>query len=171
MNSRTSRDRAAILEDEELIIRFGGEIPEIAFHSSLHYLCHDPAGPMLTLDSRELLPLQEAVVARYQEIILRDLDPDNRDRRIYRGLARVIHNWRRLRMFLDRQSMVMDPCFQEKIKGWCVRFVEQELADVTAGLRDPCINCSAWEWAAFVRDSLEMELEKFPPGWQDLCRG
>ncbi|MHB1014801.1 MAG: hypothetical protein ACYC2W_05950, partial [Desulfurivibrionaceae bacterium] len=74
-------DRESLLAEEILIVRHSGEIPEIAFHSSLYYLCEDPAGPQLTLREKELDILRQQVVARYRDILLRDLSPENRDAR------------------------------------------------------------------------------------------
>ncbi len=66
-----SQEREALLAEEALIILHSGEIPEIAFHSSLYYLAEDPDGPKLTLAAEEIVPLQQAVSSRYREIILR----------------------------------------------------------------------------------------------------
>ena len=96
------------LTEELLIVRHSGEIPEIAFHSSLYYLCEDPDGPQLTLGQNELDLLRQQVVARYREILLRDLSPENRDARIFRGLKRCIFNWERLGKFCTRQEMEIE---------------------------------------------------------------
>ena len=85
-------DKEIYLGDEILILGDSGEIPEIAYHTTLHYLCDDPEGPGLTLEPEDFHRLREPVVARYRWIIMRDLDPANRDKRIYRGVARSIAN-------------------------------------------------------------------------------
>ncbi|RUM40426.1 MAG: hypothetical protein DSY80_10245, partial [Desulfocapsa sp.] len=95
--------RKEILEDEVLILRDSGEIPEIAYHATLYYLTKDENGPGLgVLNEEELALLQEAALERYQEIVLRDLDPDNRDLGIYRGIRRSIYNWQRMQDFCGR---------------------------------------------------------------------
>ena len=83
------------------MVRHSGEIPEVALHASLHYLCEDEDGPRFILADEELRPLQDAVLERYQEIILRDLDVANRDRSLFRGIKRALHNWYRFVRFSD----------------------------------------------------------------------
>ena len=136
-------EKIAVLEEEALIIRHAGEIPEVAFHGSLYYLSEDPAGPGLRLTAADLEPLQAAVLARYREIMRRDLDPANRDRRLYRGLARCIANWRRLDTFRQRQNLSPDPELRTEIGALLKDFLTREHADVTCGQRRSCINCTA----------------------------
>ncbi len=168
--SPSDLDLTALLQEEALIIRHSGEIPEIAFHGSLHYLCQDPEGPGLTLTGADLEPLQQAVIARYCEIIHRDLEPDNRDRSIYRGLARCLVNWGRLRIFLERHQLVLPPDFRDDTGRALVSFLGREQRDVAAGRRKPCINCSADELEGFVQ-LLGLDPAGLPPGWRDLCCG
>ena len=85
-------DREYMLEEEWLLVRHSGEIPEVALHASLHFLCEDEDGPGLVLTAEEVKPLQEAALTRYQEIILRDLDVANRDLSLFRGHRRANHN-------------------------------------------------------------------------------
>jgi len=96
--------RQELLEEEWLIVRNSGEIPEIAFHSALYYLTEDTDGPQLQLHVEERDSLQAAAAERYQEIILRDLCYDNRTLPIYRGVRRAIFNWRRFVAFCERQN-------------------------------------------------------------------
>ena len=98
------RPRQEVLEDEWLIVRHSGEIPEIALHSTFYYLTEDPDGPQLQLSIEEIQYLQEAAAARYQEIILRDLCYENRELTIYRGMQRAIFNWHRFVAFCERQK-------------------------------------------------------------------
>ncbi|MCF6291313.1 MAG: hypothetical protein L3J03_10010 [Desulfobacterales bacterium] len=161
-------DLAALLEEETLIIRHGGEIPEIAFHGSLYYLCHDPEGPGLTLTEIDLEPLKQAVIARYCEIIHRDLEPDNRDKSIYRGLARCLANWQRLRTFLTRHQLMLPADLRADTARALASFLGREHRDVTSGRRKPCINCSAVELHGFVQ-LLGLDPAELPPGWRDLC--
>ncbi len=82
-----SDERTLLLEEELLLVRHSGEIPEVALHASVHYLTEDPEGPGLVLADEELRPLQEAALARYREIILRDLDAGNRDLSLFAASA------------------------------------------------------------------------------------
>ena len=144
-------DSDDLLAEELLIVRHSGEIPEIAFHGALHYLCEDPAGPQLTLNQEELDSLRQQVVARYREILLRDLSPENRDTRIYRGLRRCIFNWERLGKFCGRQAMSVEDLrreIAEALRG----FLRQEADEVRAGLRQTCLNCTKEELAAFAKE-------------------
>jgi hypothetical protein len=152
----------SLLAEEILIVRHSGEIPEIAFHGSLYYLCEDPAGPQLTLSQEELDTLRQQVVARYREIMLRDLDPKNRDARIYRGLRRCIFNWERLGKFCTRQAMTVEDVRQEiaeALRG----FLRQETEEVRAGLRRSCLNCTREELDAFARE-IGVLPEELPEG-------
>lgn len=98
-----TRSRQESLEDEWLMVRHSGEIPEIALHSAFYYLTEDPEGPRLQLALDEIRDLQEAGAARYQEIILRDLCYENRELTFYRGVQRAICNWHRFVAFCERQ--------------------------------------------------------------------
>jgi hypothetical protein len=44
----TEQERRSIVEDELFLIRDSGELPEIAYHSSLYYLTEDQDGPRLS---------------------------------------------------------------------------------------------------------------------------
>jgi hypothetical protein len=97
-------DLRNLIEEEVFAIRHSGEMPEVAFHTSLHYLQEDPEGPRLTVTPEDMQPLKEAVEMRYKRIVMRDLNPRYRDRSIYRGLARAIANWQRLVRFCQREK-------------------------------------------------------------------
>lgn len=157
----------SLLAEEILIVRHSGEIPEIAFHGSLYYLCEDPAGPQLTLTEKELDLLRRQVVARYREILLRDLSPENRDATIYRGLKRCIFNWERLGKFCGRQAMVIEDVRQE-IAGALRCFLRQEADEVRAGLRRSCLNCTKEELDAFARE-IGVLPEHLPEDIEKLC--
>ncbi|XOF33144.1 MAG: hypothetical protein ACL93V_14170 [Candidatus Electrothrix sp. YB6] len=58
-----NQERTCLLEDELLILRHSGELPEIAYHSSLYYLTADKDGPGLVLTEDEQKMLQEAAIA------------------------------------------------------------------------------------------------------------
>ena len=145
-------DTESLLAEELLIVRHSGEIPEIAFHSSLYYLCEDPAGPQVTLSQQELDSLRQQVVDRYREIMLRDLDPKNRDATIYRGLRRCIFNWERLGKFCTRQEMEIEEVLRREIAEALRCFLVQEADEVRARLRQSCLNCTREELDAFARE-------------------
>lgn len=160
--------RARILEDEVLIVRHSGEIPEITYHATVHYLCSDPSGPGMTLTREEILFLQDAALARAREIVLRDLDPDNRDLSIYRGLKRSIYNWQRLLAFAERLDR-SERDFSAKVRQALGIFLERERQDVAAGRRPSSVNCTAKELAGFAA-ALGGATDELPEGWQTLCQ-
>jgi hypothetical protein len=130
-----------ILSEEAFLILHSGEIPEVAYYGSIHYLTEDPEGPLLDIEPRDLISLEEAVVQRYRTIILRDLTPANRDRGIYRGLKRCAANWKRLVSFSDKRSIDIFSIRQEVIKA-LKDFLSREIIDISSGKRKTCINCS-----------------------------
>ncbi len=163
------RTREEILEDELLIVRHSGEIPEIAYQATLHYLSDDPDGPELSLTKEEVCALQDAALARAREIVLRDLDPDNRDLSIYRGIKRSIYNWQRLLDFLQRLDR-SEPDFSTEVRNELVAFLHKEVGDVTSGRRDSSVNCSVEELEAFAIE-LGCASDALPEGWRLLCAG
>ena len=160
--------RMEILEDEVLILRDSGEIPEIAYHATLYYLTEDEEGPGLDpLSAEELALLQEAALFRYQQIVLRDLDPDNRDLGIYRGIRRTIYNWQRMQDFCRRLGR--DCSFFKKTAAQALlNFLTRELDDVINRGRTSAVNCSAERIVAFA-DVLDISPDTLPTGWQELC--
>jgi hypothetical protein len=130
-----------ILSEEAFLILHSGEVPEVAYYGSIHYLTEDPEGPLLNIEPRDLISLEGAVVQRYRTIILRDLIPENRDRSIYRGLKRCAANWKRLVNFSDKISIDISSIRKEVIEA-LKDFLSQEIMDVSSGKRKTCINCS-----------------------------
>ncbi len=160
-------ERKELLEEELLIVRHSGEIPEIALHASLYYLEEDEEGPRMTLTAAERQDLCAAALARAREIVLRDLDPANRDLGLYRGVARSLANWQRLQNFCRRSNLAC-PGFREEVRRALVSFLETELREVASGERDSCVNCSPDEIELFCRE-LELDPEHLPMGWISLC--
>jgi hypothetical protein len=160
-------DRKADIAEEAFMILHSGEIPEIAYNGSLYYLREDPDGPGLELDGDEILSLKLAVVERYRTIILRDLDPGNRDKGIYRGLARAVVNWQRLHKFCTSQILECGAT-RAQTAAALVNFLQQEIIDVKSSKRASSINCSQEEIAALAR-GLGLAPAGLPAGWQDLC--
>lgn len=162
-------DKTELIADEVLIIEFsGGEIPEVAYHGSLYYLCEDPAGPGIMLGPEDLALMKDAVVARYRAIILRDLTPENRDLGLYRGLARAMANWRRLLKFCGRENRGIEEIRAETVQALAA-FLRRESTDVREKLRAPCLNCTAAELESFLAD-LCLPPEVLPSNWQCLCQ-
>lgn len=160
-------DKNFLLSEEMIIVRNSGEIPEVAYHGSLYYLTEDPEGPNIELNPDDLRRLKKQVVARYKEIIFRDLNPENRDKNIYRGLQRIIFNWQRLCAFCDRQSL-HEEGLQEETAAALLNFLHQEITDVQSRARNSCINCTEKSLTKFVRE-LGIDPALLPKGWQELC--
>lgn len=155
------------LEDEVFIIEdAGGEMPEVAMHGSLYFLCRDPEGPGLFLEQQDHLPLKKAVINRYQTIILRDLQPENRKKSIYRGMKRSAINWQRMKLFAEAENLAIDHV-RSKVAAALVAFLEQEISAVRYG-ESSCINCSGQTLGEFARE-LGLCSEDLAEGWQDLC--
>lgn len=163
----TDSDKKYHIEEEVFVVENSGEIPEVTLYESLYHLSEDPDGPSLKLDAEDIIPLKQAVFRRYRAIILRDLDPGNRDKRIYRGLARCNANWQRLQRFCLRENMDYGP-IRDETAGALVQFLENEIRDVQSSRRSSCINCSLQEIEILVH-SLGVSQDNLPEGWQDLC--
>ncbi len=155
-----------IIEDELLIIRHSGEIPEVALQGSIFFLTSDPQGPGLTLGSEELQQMKEKVVERYLEMIARDLEPENRDKSIYRGLARCIVNWQRMARFCNRESFDLEP-LRIYTSNSLILFIKREKDDVGKG-KTSSINCCRFTLNGFV-DELGIVPRELPTGWHELC--
>ena len=162
-----NEERMAILEEEILILRDSGEIPEIAFHSSLHYLTEDDEGPAMVLTCEELELLQDAALFRYREIVLRDLDPANRDLSLYRGVCRTIYNWQRMQDFCNRIGRNASS-FKKTVSQALVDFLARELVDVKNGNRNSSVNCTVQQLLDLAA-MLDVSADSLPAGWQGLC--
>ncbi len=159
-------DKESYLADEELLLADSGEIPEVAYHASLHFLSTDPEGPGLTLEEADHSRLMAQVVGRYRWIILRDLDPENRDRRIYRGVARSAANWWRLAKFCRNRGLSAEAVRGEAAAALRL-FLARELADTASG-RTSSVNCSVATLEAYAR-GVGLSAADLPSGWQQLC--
>jgi hypothetical protein len=161
------KERESILEEEMIILRNSGEIPEIALHGSLYYLEEDEEGPGLLIRDEELEALYDAALARAREIVLRDLDPQNRDLGIYRGPARSIANWQRLRNFCRRINREV-PGFERTVSRALVTFLSRETRDVEEARRSSSVNCTRKQLLSFIAE-LGLDCRSLPAGWQSLC--
>ena len=162
-----NEDRMAILEGELFILRDSGEIPEIAFHSTLHYLTDDEDGPEMLLTAEEFELLQDAALYRCREIVLRDLDPAKRDLGIYRGVLRSTYNWQRMQDFCSRIGRDCS-AFKDTVGLVLIEFLEQELVDVRSGSRISSVNCSVEKLLGFI-NVLDLAADSLPDDWQKLC--
>ncbi|MGW8161070.1 MAG: hypothetical protein ACWGN1_02360 [Desulfobulbales bacterium] len=160
-------EKNTYIADEAFMITHSGEIPEIAYHSSLYYLAQEPDGPGLELDKNDILLLQQAVVKRYQTIIRRDLAPGNRDKRVYRGLSRCAVNWQRLYKFCTVNGLECGEIRRETAQG-LRNFLRQEVTDVKSGRRISSINCPQRE-IEHLAESVGLASVDLPEGWRDLC--
>jgi len=158
-----------LLAEESIIVRNSGEIPEIAFHGSIHYLTEDPEGPHLELNEDDLALLRSQAVARYREIILRDLTPENRDKSIYRGIKRSIFNWERLNKFCQRQKISLEKQLQEEFTRALRSFLSHEHREVHEGMRVTCLNCTAEELRSFAGE-LGLSDRELPTEIAALCQ-
>ncbi len=161
------KDKNLYFEDEMIIVRNSGEIPEVTLHGSLHYLTKDPAGPGLKILAEDRLILASQALKRYEEIILRDLDPENRDKTIYRGLARSVVNWERCQKFCLAEKLDSNPIRIGTAKALAT-FLHRESEDIKAGIRTCCLNCPVEMVADFVEE-LGLSPEDLPHEWQKIC--
>ncbi len=114
------------IKEEAEIIRHAGEIPEVAFWNSLHYLTEDPEGPGLKLTQEEENYLKKAIVDRYLVIIKRDLTYENKGKSHYRGLERAITNWKRLSAFAEREGFAL-----EHLRKWVLECLQTYLKQLS----------------------------------------
>ena len=160
-------DKKSYIEEEVFVVQHSGEIPEVTLYESLYHLTEDPDGPALNLEAEDILPLKQAVVKRYRVIILRDLDPGNRDKRIYRGLARCAANWQRLMKFCIREGIDSQEIRKEAANA-LQEFLDVEVIDVGSGNRSSSINCCQADIEELAI-SLGVSLDSLPEGWRELC--
>ncbi|NOX24734.1 MAG: hypothetical protein GXP59_01190 [Deltaproteobacteria bacterium] len=140
-----------IITDEIIIVETSGEMPEVAYHGSIYYMTDDPEGPGLTLTASYLRQLKLAVLEGYRRIIIRDLTLDNRDKGLYRGLARCAVNWERLAKFCRAEGLEITG-IAEEVRNALQTFLRGEIDDVRQG-RQTSVNCPAaclYELAAKV---------------------
>ncbi len=145
------QDEGKFLEDEWYQVRHSGELPEIALHSSIFFLTCDTEGPRMVLDDQQSLYLKQAARDRFQEIVLRDLLPENRDKTIYRGIKRTIANWRRYERFCQRQGFLVET-FRREVAQQLKQFLiaEQNVDDVCEGQSG--LNCSYDDLLLFAEE-------------------
>ena len=156
------------LENEWFVVRYSGEIPEIAYHSAIYFLTRSSEGPQLDLTEDDLGVLKQAAQDRFLEIILRDLDPANRGSTIYRGVERSIINFHRFMKFCDRQGIEPNGC-GSTIAESLLCFLEAEVSDSLIGEKSSTLNCSFKDLLGFAR-AVGLEAEALPEEVVKLCR-
>lgn len=145
-----------LFENEWYIIRHSGETPEIAYNSAIYFLSRSVEGPKINLNPQQISSLKLAAVQRYKEIVLRDLNPENFDKSIYRGMARSICNYRRFCNFCNRQHI--DPIDIKKVAASALHdFLELALRRVMSNDGLVEINCGFSELQRYAAE-LEVEL-------------
>ncbi len=163
----TGEERIELLADEWLMVRHSGEIPEIAFHSSLYYLCQESDGPRLSLSEEELVKLKDAAVQRCQEIVLRDITVDNFHKTIYRGVLRTLYNWERCKDFALRQS-VDYALFQKTAAQALLVFLEKGRAAAGRTLPVKFINCTIVQLNELA-NGLGLDVRQLPDDVARFC--
>lgn len=149
-----------IFEDEWYLVRYSGEIPEIALNSSFYYLTRDKNGPEMALTEEQVLRLKHAAMDRFHEIILRDMIPENRDKTIYRGIRRSIANWDRYQQFCLRQELDGE-AFKREVAQQLLHFLDVHQNEVCSGGECPLLDCSFDELISFSR-AVGIEAEELP---------
>jgi hypothetical protein len=157
-----------LLENEWYHVRYSGEIPEVALHSSLFFLTDDPEGPGLKLGKEHIQYLHEAVLARYLEIVVRDITPENRDSSIYRGVLRTISNWRRMKRFCQRHDLSYETIRNEVSQGFVV-FLEHQIQENKHGRARNSIDCSFDDLTSFALE-LGISIHHMEESLKPQCR-
>ena len=142
-------ERQELLDNEWHAVRDSGEIPEVAYHSSLYYLTTDENGPLLQLSDEEIDRLLDAARCRYRDIILRDMLPENKGKSIYRGLKRSTENWRRFTVFHQRYKVDL-LCLQQEAATALQSFLTSEIANGV--FPSASMNCTLQELLAFAHE-------------------
>lgn len=156
------------IDNEWFVVRHSGELPEVALHSSLYYLTEAEDGPKLTLAEKHLRELQAAAMERYQDIILRDLLPENRNASMYRGVKRAIVNYQRYQRFCHRQELEMSAGFIKEVAETFSLLLAAEVADAVAGANQTALNCSLKELECFAVE-IGLTVEAMPKELAGIC--
>ena len=158
-----------VVENEWYAVRHSGEIPEVALYSAVYYLTADVEGPRLALTPEQSRMLIDAAEMRYHEIVLRDLQQENRELSIYRGIKRSIDNWRRYQNFCARQQLDSS-LFRREVAARLLSFITEEVLEVESGIRETVVNCSWVELCEFARE-LGVPETRLPGSARSLCCG
>lgn len=155
------------LENEWFVVRHSGEIPEIAYHSSVFYLTEAQDGPKFPPSEIDFASLREAARERFREIILRDILPENRSATIYRGVKRTIVNYHRFQNFCKRQGL-NEHEYAEEVAASLLLFLGTESVEAAKGTRSSAMNCSFDELNEFAV-KVGLVNHTLPDGLAVLC--
>lgn len=157
-----------LIENEWYIVRYSGEIPEIAYNSAVYFLTGSAKGPGITLTAEQVETLKQAAVARYKEIVLRDLDHANIGKSIYRGVSRSICNYHRFHRFCERQHL--DPSDVRICAAAALRnFLEAECWLTGTADAQSAINCTFAELRNYAAE-LGIAFDPVFAGLRTICR-
>jgi len=152
LTARRRKVRRELLDAECAQIEHAGEMPEVAYHSAIFALADEETGPRLHLSPAEVRLLEKAAFNRYRRIIARDLTFRTRRFDIFRGAARAIVNFARLKDFARRfrfrlaevrqeaSGLLQDYLLQEERSGWLVRSVNCTREELEAFMRELGLN-------------------------------
>lgn len=150
MRIEPTEDVTELIDNEWYIVRYSGEIPEIAYNSAVYFLTRATDGPQVTLSSVHYSRLQQAAVDRYEEIILRDLLHENVGKPVYRGIVRSICNYDRFTHFCRRQDLSAETI--RLVAGQLLsEFLQTEFEQLTGKNYNPVINCSFSDLTDFAQ--------------------
>ncbi len=158
--------RQELIADEVFMLVDGGEMPEVAFHSAVYYLTKDEDGPGLELHGEDIAILKEAVVQRYQAIVLRDLCPETKATSSYRGLERSAANWQRLKLYAERENIDLSS-IQTQAGQALLTFLRHEYNAVICQGEVCCVNCSQERLIAYAT-CLGVVLDSEVAQWREL---
>ncbi|MFT5729079.1 MAG: hypothetical protein ACI8PB_003242 [Desulforhopalus sp.] len=145
-----TEDVTDLIDNEWYIVRYSGEIPEIAYNSAIYFLTRATDGPQITLSNIHFDRLKQAAVDRYEEIILRDLLHENVGKSVYRGIARSICNYDRFTQFCRRQGLSPET-IQHAAGQVLTGFLQTEFEQLTGKNYNPVINCSFSDLTDFAQ--------------------
>lgn len=139
------------IQEEAEWISESGEIPEVAFYEAVSYLTEKEDGPKLTLAPSDIKLLEDAVIYRYKNIILRDLDYTNRVSPVFRGMKRAIINYERLIKYQTRKNRLASG-WKEDIGRSLVGYMVRECQDISEGRLYRTINCGREKLDEFAKE-------------------
>lgn len=162
-------DIDVLLEDEWYVVRYSGEIPEVAYHGALFHLTEEHNGPQIELSKDQQDRLLEAVALRYLDITLRDLLPENKDTGGYRGLKRSFINWQRFLLFCERYS-IDGEVYRKVIAAALTDLLQYENRLMERGEPEGEFNCSLAELLSFM-EIVGLNPADLPASLRNCCLG
>jgi len=164
---KMSSNLEEIIENEWYLVRYSGETPEIAFNSAIYYLTRSKQGPGVSLGDDQFDQLRKAAVDRYAEIVVRDLQHDNHNTSVYRGLSRSIVNYNRFCAFCRRHQMDW-PDVRYKAAQALLAFIEREIEEIKDSGRKSIIDCTYSEVKKYATE-LGVGLSGILDGIKEFC--